>query len=78
MTKKLYKVTCRGMHGGIGTDTAHGIAFVVAENPDEAYKRVKERLDDRKLGFDKDRELSCIELIAEQTEFPKCGYILYA
>lgn len=78
MTKKLYKVTCRGMHGGIGADIAYGVAFVIAENQDEAYQRVKERLDERKLGFDKERELSSVELIAEATEYPKCGHLLYA
>ena len=75
---KLYKVTCRGMTTDcMGTQTAHGIAYVVAENPDEAYRKVRERLDGRNLGFPKDRELDKIELIAAEGDYPMCGMTLY-
>jgi hypothetical protein len=65
------------MHSGFGIEIAYGIAFVIAENPNEAYEKVRKSLDNRDIGFDKDRELSSIELIAEQTLYPDCGYILY-
>ena len=61
----------------MGTQTAHGLAYVVAENPDEAYRKVRERLDGRNLGFPKDRELDKIELIAAEGEYPMCGMTLY-
>lgn len=47
---KLYKVKCRGMHGGIASSTAHGIAYVVAANADDAYQTVRRHLDKAELG----------------------------
>ena len=70
MGKKLYRVTCRGMTCG---DQHHGIAYVVATDPSEAYKKVRSSLDERKLGFQKDRELDKIELLAEVGNYPECG-----
>ena len=75
MSKKLYKVVCRGMTGGAGR--AHGVTYVVAENPDEAYCIVRAALDQRNLGFRGDREMRSIELLAEQTAYPDCGTTLY-
>ena len=78
MEKKLYRVTCRGMHGGIVSDVAHGVAYVVAENASEAYKRVRDSLDKRNLGFRKEREMEKVELLAEEADYPECGICLYA
>lgn len=75
MVKKLYKVTCRGMTYG---DQPHGIAYVVAANPSEAYKKVRASLNERNLGFQKERELDKIELLAEVGDYPECGTALYA
>ena len=74
---KLYKVICRGMHGILGNDTAYGIAYVVAEDPNRAYRAVRASLDTRNLGFAHERELLSVELLAEATVYPSCGTILY-
>ena len=78
MVMKLWKVTCRGMHGGLGSSVAHGIAYVVAEDAAQAYKKVRTSLDERNLGFSKERELNKIELLAGEGDYPECGYTLYA
>lgn len=74
---KLYKVTCRGMHGGLASNTAHGIAYAVADDPNRAYLAVRSSLDERDLGFAHERELRSVELIAEASYFPGCGMVLY-
>lgn len=73
---KLYRITCRGMHGGLGA-TPHGIAYVVAADAESAYRAVRESLDKRNLGFTSDRSLQSIELMAEQGDYPSCGHSLY-
>lgn len=63
---KLYRVKLRGMA------SSYGVSYVVADNPDHAYKRVRKYLDVRDLGFSKDRELDTIELLAETGDYPAC------
>jgi hypothetical protein len=77
MRMKLYRVTCRGMHGGIGGDTAHGIAYVVSEDPHRAYQTLRAHLDKRDLGFTPEREMQSVELLAEANVYPDCGIVLY-
>lgn len=75
---KLYKVTCRGMTTTcMGTQTAHGVAYVVAENASEAYSKLRKSLDDHDLGYSRDREMDKVELIADIRDYPDCGYKLY-
>lgn len=60
---KLYRVVCRGMqssHNGI----PHGDAYVVAKDPHEAYRALRDHLDKHDLGFFRDRELARVEEIA--------------
>lgn len=71
MSKKLYIVKCKGM------TFTYGYSYVVAEHATEAYNKVRESLDNRDLGFSKERELQQIELVAECTDYPDCGTILY-
>lgn len=59
---KLYRVTCRGMSGGLGYDTVFGVAYAVANE---------------QIGFDKDREMKSIELLADEAPYPACAYRLY-
>ena len=76
MSKKLYRVTLRGMtYSVIGP--IYGIAYVIADDPDKAYKKLKVDLEKRDLGFSHQRELDKIELIAENVEYPDCNTILY-
>ena len=68
---KLYRVTCRGMTVSFAS-TVNGIAYVVADNSDEAYKKLKKYLDEKEIGFFMERELDKVELIAEATDYPHC------
>lgn len=77
MVQKLYKVTCRGMNHDSGANIIHGIAYVVATDPTAAYEKVRIYLNDRELGYDKDRELSRIELLAEIGDYPDCMMRLF-
>jgi len=74
--KKLYRVTLRGMTYN-STGVAYGLSYVIAENPDEAYKKVRKFLDDNNLGFSEDRELDKIELIADSYRYTDVGYLLH-
>lgn len=75
-TKKLYKIELRGMTGW-SSGVIHGISYVVAANPNEAYKKVRKYLDDNDLGFSKERELKKIELIAEDSNITGTQTMLF-
>ena len=74
--QKLYKVTLRGMTSN-STGIREGISYVVAENSEEAYQKVKKRLDEKDYGFPKDRVLDKIELIASDYEYTDVRTLLY-
>lgn len=74
--KKLYKVTLRGMTTS-SSGVAYGISYVSAENPTEAYEKVKTFLDKEDLGFCRDRELDKVELIADSARYPNCGTLFF-
>lgn len=74
--EKLYRVTLRGMTYN-STGVAYGISYVIAFNPDEAYQKVKKSLDDNDIGFDRERQLDKIELIAENYRYTTTGTFLY-
>ena len=67
---KLYRITLQGNFPAIGDP------YVVAENSDLAYQKVKDFLDKKDYGFSHERELDKIELIAEACDYPKCKTIL--
>lgn len=67
-TMKLYEIHCKGMTYSV-TGVIHGKAFVVATNPDEAYKKLRKHLDDKNLGFTSERELEQIILVAEAYDY---------
>jgi len=72
----LYKVTLKGMtysYNGI----AHGISYVIAENTDEAYQKVKNFLDKKDIGYSRERELDKVELLASSYEYNNIGNIIY-
>ncbi len=72
---KLFRVTVRGMHS-----SPYGVTYVVSDNPNDAYGQVKHYLDTGGIdgiGYEKDRELEKIELIADTVDFPKCGIMLF-
>lgn len=75
-TKKLYRVTLRGMKYS-ATGPIYGVSYAVAINSEEAYKKVKSFLDSKNLGFSKERQLEKIELIAEDYQYTDTEAILY-
>jgi len=74
-TKKLYRVTLRGMRASTGV--IYGVSYVVADDSEAAYRAVKKYLDMNDIGFKRDRILASIELLAESGEFPDCSTMLY-
>ena len=74
--KKLYRVTLRGMTYN-STGVAYGSSYVIAENSDEAYQKVRKFLDENDLGFTKDRELDKVELIADSYRYTDVGCLLH-
>ena len=74
---QLFKVTLKGMTGGISSETAYGVSYVVAEDPTKAYAKLKAFLDEKDLGFDSDRILDRIELIADEKQYGSCGHMLF-
>ena len=73
---KLYRVTLRGMTYN-STSMVHGISYVVAQNSDEAYLKVKNFLDTKDIGYKKDRELDKVELLASTYQYNNIGFMLY-
>jgi len=72
---KLYRVELTGMtYSVIGK--VYGISYVVAENSDQAYIKVKEFLDVNNIGFTSDRELKLVELIADEVKYSVVGHLL--
>jgi hypothetical protein len=77
-TLKLYRVETQGMTSSFIGSTAHGVAYVVAIDPSEAYEKLRAYLDEHNFGLSKERELKSITLIAEAgTDYAACGYRLF-
>ena len=73
---KLFKVYLKGLHGNAATPD-YGLSFVVAEDPTSALKKVQEYLSVHDYGFEYEREMDYIELVAEEGDYPDCGTILF-
>jgi hypothetical protein len=74
--KKLYRVTLRGMTCN-AAGVIEGISYVVAEGAEEAYQKVRKRLDEKDYGFRRDRELDKVELLASTYEYTEIKTLLY-
>ena len=68
---KLYRINLRGSFDSVG------IPYVVADDPTTAYDTVRCFLNDRELGFPKERAMESIELIADESEYPDCRDMLF-
>lgn len=68
-TQKLYRVTLRGLRHNSGGGVIYGISYSVAKDPTEAYEKVYNYLKKKDYGFDRDRALEKVELIAEDYDF---------
>lgn len=66
---KLYLVECQGMNFTV-VGAADGLAYVLAEDPYSAYKKLREYLDKNDLGFSSDRQLKTVTLIADDSQCP--------
>jgi hypothetical protein len=75
-TRKLYRVQLKGMTSSFA-GICYGMPYVVATNPTEAYKMVREYLDRRDLGFSSEREMDSITLLAEEGDYPNCRFQLF-
>ena len=75
-TNKLFRVILRGMTSSM-TGVSYGISYVIAKNMDEAYKKVREFLDDNDIGFRKDREIVKVVLLAEDYQYTDTGKMLF-
>jgi hypothetical protein len=73
---KLYKVFLRGMRSS-ACSTVYGESYVVADNSDAAYKMVREYLDNNDIGFQGDRVMGSVELLAEEGHYPPCRTMLF-
>ena len=67
---KLYKIKIRTYKKG-------SVNYVVANNPDEAYKILRKYLDEKNYFFSSERELDSIELVAEEGDYPDCEVQLF-
>ena len=68
---KLFYVECRGMRTN-PAGAPWGIAYVLADNPTEAYDKLKARLVREVVGFNHERVLDKVMLIAEEGIYPEC------
>jgi hypothetical protein len=69
---KLYRVNLQGFY-----NTKFASPMVVAKDPTTAYETVKFWLKEKDYGFEKDREMKSIELIADSYEHTKATSILF-
>ena len=74
--KRLYRVTLRGMKYN-SSGVAYGVSYVVADDAEEAYRMVRRMLDEKDIGFARERELESVELIAENYRYTNAGCVLY-
>lgn len=62
-TNKLYRINLKGLTEPLNP------SYIIAYDCEEAYRKVRAWLDDNDYGFSKYRELSSVELIAEDNEY---------
>ena len=65
MKRTLYKVKVNGIYG-VSVD--YHEVYVVANNTEDAYRIYRKYLDENDVGFESDRKLKSIEVIATEGE----------
>jgi len=60
-----------------GAGSRYNTSYAVAENFDDAYQKVRKFLDEKDLCFDKERECTNIELIADTEHYCDIETILF-
>ena len=71
----LYKVFTNFASGYL-TGMNHSYFYVVATDTSTAYMLVRDFLDKENLGFNQERSMKSIELIAETSMYPECRTML--
>lgn len=59
------------------TSPAYGISYVIADDPTQAYDKLKSYLDEHNLGFESERCLEKIELMADEEKYNDTGHMLF-
>lgn len=72
---KLFFVKIRG--GYTSNCTNYNEFYVVAKNSDEAYRKVRDFLNKENIGFEYEREMDTITLLAEEPNYPECRTLLF-
>ena len=72
---KLFRVTLRGLSNYNLPNYKE--TYVLADTPTEAYEKVYKFVKENNLGFDCDRELHSVELVAEANEYTTAPYYLF-
>lgn len=73
----LYRINLIGLHRSCGQTKDYSVAFVIAEDAQKAYDKVREYLDKQNYGFDGDRELKSIEPMADEEAYHGAAHRLY-
>lgn len=68
----LYFVTLTGLRVGV-TTKPYGEVYVLAEDAESAYQKVKAYLDKKDMGFTRERGLSSVKLVAAGYEYSDDG-----
>ena len=72
----LYRVKLRGMQTS-RTGMAYGDSYVLANDPSEAYQKVRKFLDKAEIGFPREREMTLIELLASEDQDNDTGKMIF-
>ena len=64
---KLFLVTLKGLSSITGM--SYHSSYVVAEDPTQAYLKIRNKLDKKDYGFKYERELDSIKLLADTDEY---------
>jgi hypothetical protein len=73
---KLYRVTLQGMKYN-SSGVTYGISYVIAENSDIAYQKIRKFLDENNIGFVDDREMDKVELIGDTQRYNSVKTMLF-
>ena len=73
---RLYKVTLTGMINSV-SGVSYGESYVIAEDPNEAYLKVRSFLNENNIGLKVHRELKSIELLADEYQYNHTGTMIF-
>lgn len=74
---KLYLVKLRGMQSAYSGNIRYGRSYVLADGPSSAIKKVQNFVNKQDLGFEWERELESIELLADEDRYNDTGTMIF-